>query len=65
MKYLFAMMDDETRFWIAQEVADSKYQYDARRLFQKAREAIGRKPKTLITDGYRATMRLGARSTIR
>jgi len=51
MKYLFAMMDDETRFWIAQEVADSKYQHDARRLFQKAREAIGRKPKTLITDG--------------
>jgi len=51
MKYLFAMMDDETRFWIAQEVADSKYQYDARRLLQKAREAIGRKPKTLITDG--------------
>jgi transposase-like protein/predicted RNA-binding Zn-ribbon protein involved in translation (DUF1610 family) len=51
MKYLFAMMDDETRFWIAQEVADSKYQYDARRLLQKAREAIGRKPKVLITDG--------------
>jgi len=51
MKYLFAMMDDETRFWIAQEVADSKHVYDARRLFQKAREAIGRKPKTLITDG--------------
>ena len=24
MKYLFAMMDDETRFWIAQEVADTK-----------------------------------------
>jgi transposase-like protein len=23
MKYLFAMMDDETRYWIAQEVADS------------------------------------------
>jgi putative transposase len=51
MKYLFAMMDDETRFWIAQEVADSKYEYDARRLFQKAREAVGHKPKTLITDG--------------
>ena len=25
-KYLFAMMDDETRFWIAQEVAETKYQ---------------------------------------
>lgn len=22
MKYLFALMDDETRFWIAQEVVD-------------------------------------------
>jgi transposase-like protein len=25
MKYLFAIMDDETRFWIAQEIADTKY----------------------------------------
>ncbi len=24
MKYLFAFMDDETRYWIAQEVADNK-----------------------------------------
>jgi putative transposase len=24
-KYLFALMDDETRFWIAQQVADKKY----------------------------------------
>jgi len=51
MKYLFAMMDDETRFWIAQEVADTKHNYDARRLFRKARDTMGRKPKTLITDG--------------
>jgi putative transposase len=29
MKYLFALMDDETRFWIAQEVADTKYMHDA------------------------------------
>lgn len=25
MKYLYALMDDETRFWIAQEVLDTKY----------------------------------------
>jgi hypothetical protein len=25
MKYLYALMDDETRFWIAQRVADTKY----------------------------------------
>jgi len=54
MKYVFALMDDETRFWIAQEVADSKHSYDARRLFQKAKEAVGSKPKTLITDGLHA-----------
>jgi putative transposase len=24
-KYLFALMDDQTRFWIAQQVADTKY----------------------------------------
>ncbi len=51
MKYLFAMMDDETRFWIAQEVADSKFRQDARKLFQLAKEATGKKPLTLITDG--------------
>lgn len=54
MKYVFALMDDETRFWIAQEVADSKHSYDARRLFQKAMKAIGEKPKILITDGLPA-----------
>jgi putative transposase len=25
MKYLYALMDDETSFWIAQQVADTKY----------------------------------------
>jgi putative transposase len=24
-KYLFALMDDQMRFWIAQQVADTKY----------------------------------------
>jgi transposase-like protein len=51
MKYLYAMMDDETRYWIAQEVADTKYVHDARLLFQKAKEVAGKRPLTLITDG--------------
>jgi len=42
MKYLFALMDDETRFWIAQEVGDTKYKRDAGNLFRKGKEAIGR-----------------------
>ncbi len=51
MKYLFAMMDDETRFWIAQEVADSKLHHGARKLLRLSREIAGKKPATLITDG--------------
>ena len=54
MKYLFALMDDETRFWIAQEVAESKYSHDARKLFQMGMKVTGKKPMTLITDGLPA-----------
>jgi transposase-like protein len=53
-KYLFAIMDDETRYWIAQEVAGSKYKHDARKLFQLAKKVTGRNPETLITDGLPA-----------
>jgi transposase-like protein len=51
MKYLFVMMDDETRFWIAQEVAETKYTHDARTLFRMSKELMGKQPKTIITDG--------------
>jgi putative transposase len=51
MKYLFALMDDETRFWIAQEVAETKYTHDARTLLRIASQIAGKKPSTLITDG--------------
>jgi transposase-like protein len=54
MKYVFAMMDDETRFWIAQEVANTKDTHDARHLFQVARERAGKRPHILITDGLRS-----------
>jgi len=54
MKYLFALMDDETRFWIAQEVAESKYKHDARYLFELGKKVTGKKPMTIITDGLPA-----------
>lgn len=54
MKYLFAMMDDETRFWIAQEVADTKFKHDARNLLRMSKELMGKKPMTFITDGLPA-----------
>ena len=54
MKYLFALMDDEARFWIAQEVADTKETHDARNLFHLGKELMGKKPIKLITDGLGA-----------
>jgi transposase-like protein len=51
MKYLFAVMDDETRFLIAQEVAETKDKHDARMLFMRAKRLMGKQPKTIITDG--------------
>ena len=51
MKYLYALMDDQTRFWIAQEVADTKFTADLRPLFQQGKQIAEKSPKTLITDG--------------
>jgi transposase-like protein len=51
LKYLFAIMDDETRFLIAQEVAETKDKHDARQLFITARRLMKKQPKNFITDG--------------
>jgi transposase-like protein len=51
MKYLFALCDDETRYWIAKEVADRKEGHDASGLFRQAKEVAQTKPKVIITDG--------------
>lgn len=50
-KYLFALMDDETRFWIAKELADRKEGHDASGLFRQAKEIAKTSPKLMITDG--------------
>ncbi len=51
MKYLFALMDEDTRFWVAQQVADTKYTADVRPLFVDAKQKTGKIPLTLTTDG--------------
>jgi transposase-like protein len=51
MKYLYAMMDEQTRFWIAQEVGDTKFTEDIRPLFQLAKAVAGKAPRTLVSDG--------------
>jgi transposase-like protein len=51
LKWLFALIDDETRFWIAKEVANSKFDHDTKPLFRMSKEIAGKKPRILITDG--------------
>ena len=47
MKYLYALMDDQTRFWIAQEVAETKYIADLKPLFKLGKKIAKKQPKTL------------------
>lgn len=51
MKYMHAIMDDETRYWIAQQVSANKNTADVRPLFRKAKEIAGKRPNVLISDG--------------
>ena len=53
-KWLFALIDDETRFWIAREVASAKERHDARGLLHEAAETAGKKLKLFIIDGLPA-----------
>lgn len=52
-KYLYALMDDDTRFWIAQQISDNKFNDDISRMFRNGKEIAGKKPSVLITDGAR------------
>jgi len=51
LKYLFTMIDDETRYIIAQEVADKKEGHNARNLLQQSSKVAHRKPHVFVTDG--------------
>lgn len=50
-KYLFVLMDDETRFILAYYIADTKKSQKANRLFQMAKAKAQKKPKIFTTDG--------------
>ena len=44
-------MDNEIRFWIAQEVADSKFKYDAQSLLKMGKQVTKKTPSVFVTDG--------------
>ena len=53
-KYLFASMDDDTRYWLASDLADTKFQHNADKLLELTKKAIGKNPTQFITDGLPA-----------
>ena len=54
---LFASMDDDTRYWLASDLADNKFQHNADSLLRLTREQAGKSPRNLITDGLPAYAR--------
>ena len=50
-KYLFAMLDSETRFWLAQMVSEHKGNDDVSPMFKDAKHTANKIPSTLISDG--------------
>lgn len=49
-KWLFAVMDDETRFWIAQQVGNHKGVSDIRPMIKEAKRLAEKEPKVIISD---------------
>ena len=50
-RYIFAMLDTETRYWIAKMVAEHKGNDDVAPMFTKAKQVAGKVPETLVSDG--------------
>ena len=53
-KYLFASMDDDTRYWLASEMAHTKFQHNADTLLSMTKRQIGKSPAHFVTDGLPA-----------
>ena len=54
--YLFTSMDDDTRYWLASDVADNKFHHNANNLLEMTKLQAGKNPRNFITDGLQACM---------
>ncbi len=52
--YLFASMDDDTEYWLASDIAETKFQHNADNLLQLTKIQAGKNPRSFITDGLQA-----------
>ena len=55
--YLFASMDDDTRYWLASDIAATKFQHNADSLLDMTKKQAGKNPRNFITDGLPAYMK--------
>ena len=55
--YLLASMDDDTRYWLASDITDNKFQHNADNLLQLTKLQSGKNPRNFITDGLPAYMK--------
>ena len=55
--YLFASMDDDTRYWLASDLTDNKFQHNADSLLDMTKKQAGKNPRNFITDGLPAYMK--------
>jgi len=55
--YLFASMDDDTRYWLASDMAETKFQHNADNLLELTKLQAGKNPRNFITDGLPAYMK--------
>ena len=49
--YVYSLMDEQTRYWISQQIACSKGTLDIRSLLKDGYDIAKKKPESLITDG--------------
>lgn len=62
-KYLFAMLDSETRFWLAQMISEHKGNDDVSPMFEEARKKAKKVPYTLILMELQTFTMLGRNNT--
>ena len=55
--YLFASMDDDSRFWLASDIADNKFHHNTDNLLFMTKKQAGKVPRNFITDGLQAYMK--------
>ncbi len=52
--YLFASMDDDTRYWLTSDLATTKSQHNADSLLDMTKKQARKNPRNFITDGLPA-----------